>query len=342
MLARNDFAVMLNANARRVTPEVRRRVAKFVAPENLFFSHSEAESVDIVREIADRKFPTVFTGGGDGTFIKFINDYAQETGLGGLKAPSDVALRSNIGILHLGTGNAVAQIVSSRRFESDLESFVHTKTSDCQALPLVRAEGQNFPFAGLGIDAEILNDYMSLKRGLGANRWLKPAIQSLGGYFAAFFGKTVGRRLSRAFTSQPRTEVRITNLGDAAYILQDGEPVKAYGKGEVLYEGPMTATMFGTCPYYGHGLTILPYAMRRPGYFQLRMVKMGMMKAVAKLPSLWKGTYQGRDIYDWHVRQVKLEFNQPVPYQYGGDAQGERTSLILETAPLKVNLLRFV
>lgn len=335
MLARQDFAVMLNANARRVTPDVRRRVAKIVPPENLFFSHSEDESTAIVSEIAARRFPTVFTGGGDGTFIKFVNDYATTT-------HAQTALPANLGVLHLGTGNAVAQIVSSGNFECDLKSFAHTKTNDCQALPLVRAEGQNFPFAGLGIDAEILNDYVALKNGLGSMPVFKPALRSLGGYFAAFFGKTVSRRIRRAFSHEPPTEVRITNLGETAYALQGGVPVMECSRGETLYEGPMTATIFGTCPYYGHGLTILPYAMMRPGYFQLRMLRMGMLKAVSRLPSLWKGTYQGRDVFDWHVRNVRLEFNRPVPYQFGGDAKGERTVLDLETAPLKLSLLRFI
>ncbi len=332
-----DFAVMLNANARRVTPEVRRRVERIVSPDHLFYSHSADESRDIVNTIASRGYSTVFTGGGDGTFIKFVNDYADTT------KSSSAVLPAKVGVLHLGTGNAVASIVSSPNYETDLQSFVHTRTRDFQALPLVQAEGARFPFAGLGIDAEILNDYMAIKHGIGQNPWVKPLVQNVGGYFAAFFGRTCARRLRSTFSGgAPRTEVRITNLGDTAYILQGGEPVKAYGRGEVLYEGPTTTTIFGTCPFYGHGMTVLPHGLSRPGYFQLRMVGMGVTRAVANLPAIWKGTYHGAGLFDWHVKRVKLEFSRPMPYQYGGDAQGERTELEVGIAPIAVDLLRFI
>lgn len=337
MLAAHDFAVMLNANARRVTPEVRRKVEKIVAPENVYYSHSQAESKDIVKEIAARRFPTVFTGGGDGTFIQFVNDYAKAAPRSGAQA-----LPAKVGVLHLGTGNAVAQMVSSGNFECDLQSFVHTKTSDYQPLHLVQAEGASFPFAGMGIDAELLNDYVALKSGVGSTRWGRPLFQNLGGYFAAFFGRTMTRRMWQAVSAAPKAEIKITNLGDCAYILRGGEPVKAYGRGEVLYEGPMTTTIFGTCPYYGHGLTILPYSTQRAGYFQLRTIRMGMAKALSRLPSLWNGTYEGGDVYDWHVKQVKIETSIPVPYQFGGDGQGYRSELEVGLAPLQVNLLRFI
>ncbi len=335
MYAHENFAVMLNANARRVTPSVRKKIERIVAPENIFYSHTFEESEQITTEIASRKYPTVFTGGGDGTFVKFVNDYSARP-VAQVQNPLP-----DVGVLHLGTGNAVASIVSSGNYECDLKSYVNSGYRNTQPLQLVQCEGMNFPFGGLGWDAEILNDYVELKRGIGSNRFLKPVLQNLGGYLTAFFGRTVPRHLANMF-SKVRTEVRITNLGSDALVLHGGEPVKAYGPGDVLYEGPSNITLFGTLPYYGHGLTVLPYAMARPGYFQLRVCRMSLLKAVTRLRSIWKGSYVGPDMLDWHIRHAKIEFSHKVPYQFGGDAQGYRQSLEIKTSPVGVNLLRFI
>ena len=331
MYTHQNFAVMLNGNARRVSDGVRRKIERIVPPEHIFYSHSAEESVDITREIASRGYPDVFTGGGDGTFVRFVNDCAQT-------APAVVP---NIGVLHLGTGNAVASVVSSSNFECDLRTYVNSGTRDSQPLSLVEADGMRFPFGGLGIDAEILNDYNAIKAGLGSRPAFKPVLQNLGGYFAAFFGKTMPRKLAGAFR-KVRREVRITNLGREAHVLHGGEPIKTYGPGEVLYQGPMTTTIFGTLPYYGHGMTVLPYSMSRAGFFQLRVVTMSPLKALACLRSIWKGEYVGDDVLDWHAEHVRLDFNEPMPYQYGGDAQGLRDSLDVKISPLTVNLLRFI
>ena len=338
MYGHNNFAVMLNANARGVTRGVRKNIERIVPPEDIFFSNSQGESQDMVQEIASRRYPTVFTGGGDGTFVQFVNDY--------VGASEPVSLQEevpNIGVLHLGTGNAVASIVSSGNYEMDLQSYIDTGSSDFQKLHLVQCEGMRFPFGGLGWDAEILNDYYNLKHGIGSNRFIKPLVQNLGGYFAAFFGRTMPRALMNSLKRKPRSEVRITNLGSEAHVLYRGESVKAYGPGEVLYEGPSNVTMFGSLPYYGHGFTVLPYAMTRPGFFHLRVATMGLHKVLANLRSIWKGAYVGDGMLDWHAENVRLDFSEPVPYQYGGDAMGYRDSLEINTSAMEcVNLLRFI
>ncbi len=326
-----NFAVALNANARRVSDDVRRKIERLVSPRDIFYSHSVDESRDIARELVSRKYPVVFTGGGDGTFVRFVNDYVAA-------GPNQVP---GVGVLHLGTGNAVASIVSSGNFECDLRSYLHSGTRDTQALQLVEAEGARFPFGGLGWDAEILNDYNRIKHTIGRHPLFKPVVQNVGGYFAALFGRTLPRRVSNLVSGQP-IEVRVTNLGSEAHVLHHGEPVKAYGPGEVLYEGPSNITLFGTLPYYGHGFTVLPYSMARPGFFQLRVVTMSLLKAVTRLRSLWSGSYHGADSLDWHVSHVRLEFSRPVDFQYAGDAQGLRQTLELRVSPVKVSLLRFI
>jgi len=334
---------MLNANARRVSDGVRRKIGNIVAPENIYYSYSQDESRDITKEIQSRGFPVVFTGGGDGTFVNFLNDYADASAHG---YPM-VQKRSkwdfpNIGVLHLGTGNAVASIVSSGNYEVDLRSYVDSGFNDCQQLYLIEAEGMRFPFGGLGWDGELLNDYISLKTGVASNRLVKPLLQNVGGYFAALFSRTIPRHIKEMFQRRERPQVRVVNTGERAYVLDRGEAVKSYGRGEVLYEGPTSCTLFGTLPYYGHGMTVLPYSMTRPGYFNMRVCSMSLPRVLGHLPSIWKGTYHGPDMFDWHCTNVRLEFDRPMPYQLGGDAQGWRDTIDVNVSPQVVNLLRFI
>lgn len=333
-----NFAVMLNANARKVNSRVRGKIEQLVAPEDIYYSHSEDESKDIVAEIADRGYPTVFTGGGDGTLCQFLNDYAD------VRRPTSFAAEApNIGVLHLGTGNAVASIVSSSNYACDLQSYMDRRSTDFHKMWLVQAEGKRFPFGGLGLDAEILNDYMFLKQNYASNKMLKPLLQNLGGYFAALATRTIPRATKRLIQRKHNPDVRITNMGSEAYMLHGGQAVKAFAPGEVMYEGPSNITMFGTCPYYGHGFTVMPHAMTRPGFFQLRTVTMGIPRVLANLPKIWKGTYEGDGIFDWHAQHVKLDFSEKVPYQYGGDAMGYRDSVEVKTEAAEVvNLVRFI
>jgi len=224
MYAHENFAVVLNANARRVSTVVRRKVENLVSPEHIYYSACAEDSSTIAREIVARGYPVVFTGGGDGTFVKFINDYVTEaerstswpTGNRSVSMPK-------IGVLHLGTGNAVASIVSSGNFECDLRSYVDGGYKDSQTLNLLEVEGSQFPFGGLGWDAELLNDYMYMKRNYAGNPFLKSVLQNVGGYFAAFFGRTVPRHISQMFdSSHKRTQVRIINLGENATFLHVG------------------------------------------------------------------------------------------------------------------------
>src|SRR5712691_10217792 len=66
-------AVLLNANARAVTERLRRELEQFVPPEDLFFSRSFEDARSIARTVLERGYGTVLTGGGDGTFVGYVN-----------------------------------------------------------------------------------------------------------------------------------------------------------------------------------------------------------------------------------------------------------------------------
>ncbi|HZX67155.1 MAG TPA: hypothetical protein VFE76_17250, partial [Myxococcales bacterium] len=71
-IPQKKVAVLLNGNARAVTEQLRRELEQFVPPEDLFFSRTFEDARSIARTVLDRGYPTVLTGGGDGTFVGYV------------------------------------------------------------------------------------------------------------------------------------------------------------------------------------------------------------------------------------------------------------------------------
>ncbi len=322
------FAVLLNPNARRVGRRVVDRVTEYVDPTHVFVSRDEREADVMAREILRRGYETVFTGGGDGTVTQFLNHVPS----GGPR----------VGILRLGTGNAMAEIVSSGDPLTDLRTFVANPSQDSVALPLCEAEGTRFAFAGLGLDAAILNDFESLRRRIGARR----LVQNVGGYVAAALGITLPRMTAKWLRRQ-HTQVRVTNLGDEAHAIAinaegEGEVVRTAGPGEVLYEGPVNSALFGTCPYYGYRMKVLPFAGVDPTRFHLRLSNVPVGRLLTGVRGLWRGTLRHPGLLDFHVQRVHLAFSEPMPYQLAGEARGLRRELEVGLSEAPVELVRFI
>src|SRR3954462_12364667 len=66
-------AVLLNANARSVSESLKRELENFVPPEDVYYSRCFADARGIARSVLERGYRTVLTGGGDGTFVGYVN-----------------------------------------------------------------------------------------------------------------------------------------------------------------------------------------------------------------------------------------------------------------------------
>src|SRR5205823_7707741 len=121
--ASEKVAVLLNANARSVSDGLKRELENFVPPEDLYYSRCFEDARSISRQVLDKGYRTVLTGGGDGTFVGYVNclfEQAQQprvnTALGAFKlvpVPVGEILMPRFGVLKLGTGNAVADYVGA-------------------------------------------------------------------------------------------------------------------------------------------------------------------------------------------------------------------------------------
>lgn len=327
------FGIYLNSNARRVSPDVVGRIEELVHPDDIFYVSSIEESHRCAAAILERGYPTVFTGGGDGTFVQLVNALHQEAG-------PERAIPV-LGVLSLGTGNALSRMVSSGSAIQDLKAYVANPSSDIWTISLIESEGQLYPFGSLGLDAEILSDYQEMKERVGQGR-LKPLFQNVGGYFAAYFGSTVPRHL-RDWVLRRKVRVRVTNLGDDAYLVgPEGSKETAFKAGDVLFEGEAISTAAGAIPMYGYGLRLFPWADRHLDFFQLRVVDVPMTSALVNLPSIWNGKWTSDGLFDFYVRRVRLEYSEPMPFQLAGDLVGHRRTVEMEIRPRAVELVRFI
>ena len=325
------FAVVLNRNAKKVTEKIEEISGEIVHPEDLFLSSSAADSEKIAQTLIERRYEAVFAGGGDGTVMHLINQLARYP----------LEQQPAIGILKLGTGNAMARMVSSGNLAGDLQTYVGSETRDYLVLSLIESEGQRFPFAGLGIDAEILNDYKTVRENVGGSV-MKPLVQSLGGYFLGIFTRTIPRRTTKALRRVTSNVKAVVTKGRATRLGIEGKVLEEFNPGETLYDGPVAIAMAGTVPYYGYGMKVLPFATNDPERMHLRISTITSAKALYRLPSIWKGEYTGKDIVDFLVQGVELSFAEEMPYQVGGDAAGYRQQIHFDTVPRAVRLLRLL
>lgn len=329
-----QVAVLLNAHARAVNPTVRQALSSVVANEHLFLSRSHDEAGRIAEEVVARRYRTVFTGGGDGTFVAWVNRILEASERRAARPP-------RFGVLALGTGNAVAEMVGARprRHAQDLARYLRGEVDRVRQLDLLTCEGRRTPFAGLGIDAAVLNDYNWIRSRLAGT-----PLERLG-VGASGYGLAVALRSApRALRERRPSYCEIVNLGRAAWRLDHtGERIgRPIGYGELLHAGPCMLAAASTVPYYGLGLRVFPFAGKAHGMMQVRVAtRIDVSTLVLNLPRIWSGGFAHEGLLDFHAERIALRFERPMPLQIGGDAEGWREEVTFGMATNPVELVDF-
>src|SRR6266446_4811332 len=343
-------AVLLNANAGAVTDRLRRDLENFVPPEDIFYSRTLEDARGIARTVLQRGYATVLTGGGDGTFVAYVNCLFEEAAVSQVVVRGGSAVHlarhrfriPRVGVLKLGTGNAVAEFCgSSAKRVGVVEDILRARSgevSQAREVHLLDCEGKLAPFAGLGIDAAVLNDYVRVKRGLAGGKLQFAGVGGLG-YFWAIVGRTIPGYLLQCGVPQ----VEVVNLGaPARQIGPDGRPLgRDIARGEVIYRGPCRIAAAGSVPCYGFGFRMFPFALKAPGRFQLRLSAMSLPKMLAQFPRIWRGHTPHAGLLDFHCDKIQITFDRNMPLQVGGDAEGYRKQLVVGMADEPLELLDF-
>lgn len=311
-------AVVLNGNARAVTERVIRDLRELLSddPGSLYVSRSLDQAQFIARHIINRRYDVVLSGGGDGTFCQVVSDIAA---LKPRRMPS-------VGVLRLGTGNALAGALGASRSDigglaADLgRARLWAADTD---LNLLRVEGRLAPFAGTGLDSMILSDYNATKRSV-ENTPLRDLLQGGPGYALAIATRSLWR-----FTLQKLPSVIIRNEGAPAQRIDlEGRPIGApVPRGGVLYDGPVAIAAASTIPFYGLGLRLFPQSDLRKDRFQLRVANVGALSVLPRLPSLFAGTFNDPRVHDFFCTAVTIRVRRPAPFQIGGDEVGQKEAI---------------
>ena len=329
-------AVLLNANARQVCPRIIKSLSHVVKSEDLFLSHSPLEGRSIARRVVEGGYDTVFCGGGDGTFMSFASEILSEAQRARAKAP-------RFGVLRLGTGNGLAGLVqaSSARGDRLLDDVLRARSGEVPGhrhLDLVMVNGKRTPFAGVGVDGRILNDFLWVKQ-----HWARGLMKGFFSGKAGYLSAGALRTLPHYATHPLFAECTVVNGRETSYRLDaQGKVQTEYAPGSVLFQGRVMMASVATIPYYGFGFRMFPFAGQHARKMQLRLGAVGPMEAIAHLPQLWKGEYFPKDrIHDFQVGEVTIRFDRPMPLQIGGDAEGEREQVTFSMAPERLELLDF-
>jgi len=321
------FAVILNANAGRVTPRLTRSIKNVVPSDQVHLSQSPEHAKEILHKCVEREVSTVFAGGGDGTIVHTINQLEQFRG--------DAPHIPDVGVLSLGTGNALARWLGSGKPVRDLARWQGGMIHRTVPVHMVEAEDTLFPFAGMGHDAAVLNDYNWLK-GKAKGTWWESITYGIRGYMLAGFAKTIPNYLQR-----PTSDVIVTNVGRPAHRIgldgnEIGSPIPT---GEILYEGPCSMIGSATTPLLGYGMRLFPHAAKRAGRFHLRLLNLSAFESALNFPAAWNGTLDHERCFDFYADRVRINFSDAMPYQLAGEAKGFRKELTFSLTNFPVNLV---
>ncbi|HEY4223336.1 MAG TPA: diacylglycerol kinase family protein [Myxococcota bacterium] len=326
-------AFLLNANARAVNDRLIEELAEIIPAGDLFLSRTLEDAEIFVRTIARRGYGRVFFGGGDGTLVTSLKLLRQACAKEALPMPA-------VGVLKLGTGNAMALTVGAQGAVVDASHVINKGPVAEQPVHLVECEdGTLTPFAGMGYDGAVLNDYVWLKKKVKDSPLGRRVVETLWGYLGAMLLKTVPSELRAEL---PR--VKVTSKSDAILMVAtpEGDVEKIIPAGTVLFHGQAPIMSVGAIPFFGYGFTMFPFAQKKPGYVQLRIGTIPIPLILANLwPRVWKGTFRYDGLKDFLVKDVVIESDRELPYQLGGDARGSRSRLAFKVAeePISMQVL---
>ena len=318
------YAVLLNARARGWTGAVHEAVQRFVPTRDLFLTDDFRQAETTIDRVLSSDYDVIFTGGGDGTVVYLINAIEEAIESGDLSRED----APPVGVLRLGTGNAIATHVGAGPIIEDLRLLHAGSPLQLREIQLIDDGEHRFPFAGFGWDADILNDYHQFKDAVKDTVLETPAT-GLGGYAMSIATRTMPSAIVRG-----SSKATFTNLGETAYQLDSsGQIVAEYGPEKVLYSGPIKITSPATIPYWGFNVRMFPYCNLRPGFFELRYYTGSIGRVLINLPRFWRGDMPESTLGDWLVSKVRVEIEDgAISYQVAGDAAGYRDHVVWQLA----------
>jgi diacylglycerol kinase family enzyme len=334
-------AIVLNGNARGVTSAVINELRRHITDEKIYVSNSLEHAKEIAKKIIAAEFDVVMYGGGDGTFGAGITNILS---LKPKKIPA-------FGVLRLGTGNGMAEALGVAPYEASLfvtkgieEELAQAKKPAAWMDQAVLKIGDVCgPFAGMGLDAEVLNDYRAIKKLLDKIPFLPKKNRGPADYALAITTLSFWR-----YAANPFIQIVVRNGAKKAYRIDrlGRRENTAFNPGEILYRGPASIAFASTIPYYGWGIKLFPQAnsFLMNGRFQLRISAMDVWETLYSLPALFYGKFEHPKLWDYACKDITIEvlntaenkkYLNGAPFQISGDPHGRQAKVRIEVETIR-------
>ena len=293
-----------------------------VLPGRVVFTESLDEARTAIRAEVKRGADLVVLGGGDGTIVMGLTLLGEACRGAGRKEPA-------IGILRLGSGNAIADTVGAGDdVVEDLERLARGG-GQRRTVPLIEVLGVRAPFVGMGVDALLLEDQEAVGRVVDR---VPIARSLLGG--ASRYALSVALRSFPRFATGGRPHAVVTNLGGRAIeMARTGPTGREEPAGQVLWKGACTLVAGATIPFFGFGLKMFAFANMRDGKFHLRCGDGGLFEIMRNTPAAFRGDYFSEHVTDFLCDRVAIDLDQETAVEAGGELLGRRNHVELSLAP---------
>ncbi|HEY0251595.1 MAG TPA: diacylglycerol kinase family protein [Kofleriaceae bacterium] len=300
---------IINAHGRGLTAKLRAQLER-VMPGHVRFTESLDEARTVIRAEVKRGLDLVIFGGGDGTIVMGLTLLGEACRGHGKREPL-------LGILRMGTGNAIADTVNAKAdVVADLERLARGAGTRLE-LPLLEVLGVRAPFVGMGVDAQLLEDQAAV--GKLVDR--VPGARFLGG--ATRYALSVALRSVPRFALGTRPTAIVTNTGSPAIAMtRAGEQGTRTGE---LWRGQCTLVAGATIPYFGFGLKMFAFASTRNDRFQLRCGDVGLFEIMANTRSAFRGDYFSENVTDFLCDRVTIELDREAAIEAGGELLGRKS-----------------
>ena len=312
-------AVLLNRNARKVNAKMIRNIRAQAPHADIFVTRDIQEAEQALSQVAHGKYDLCFTGGGDGTVCHAVTRLSELSG--DRSAPP-------IGVLPLGTGNAIASFLESPSIEQCVSAPQNAR-ADLLSFPELRVTSTPFnaslpkpskaAFGGFGWDAFILDRYFRWRDFFKKFKLLKPISEGLIAYLLSGLAWAVPEMLLR----RPRWDITVRNGSKEAYQLDtDGNILRTIAPGDLIYQGKARLFSFGTCPFFGFRMKALPLAAVHPDMMQVRVADFSPLRTTLSLPKVWRGEFKHPKLWDFLASDFQVSLSEEAALQMGGDVVG--------------------
>jgi diacylglycerol kinase family enzyme len=256
-------------------------------------------------------------GGGDGTVVMGLALIAEACRAAARPEPA-------IGVLRLGSGNAIADALGARDDAAADLKLLAAGGGRWRALRMLEVLGVRAPFVGVGVDAQLLEDHDAVGRVIDQ----LPGARRLGG--SARYALSIAVRSMPRFAFGARPIATVENAGAPAIEMARERPTgRELPRGAVLWRGECTLVAGATIRYFGFGLAMFALAGYREDRFQLRCGNAGLAEILRSAPAAFRGEYYSDAVRDFLCDRAVIELDREVAVEAGGELLGRHKRIEL-------------